>query len=117
MAEQKFTEGDEVVYSILLKNIHIKGASDFLANNGCPRNLHQVTPGAQAEKGDIAVPRLLTFWQGDAHEQAWQKKLTEHYPAVVTVAPWSPAPGYPIGDWDKDEPIASDKPPARKRAS
>lgn len=69
--------------------------------------LKQAIPeSAIRESGQsLIVPRLLTFWRGDAEEEAWQADLRsrmhnadEHAALIIEAVEWRPAPGYPKGD-------------------
>ncbi len=71
--------------------------------------LKQAVPeSAIKESGkSLIIPRIVTFWRGDADEQAWQselrRKLNDADPAaalIIEAAEWTPAPGYPQGDID-----------------
>ena len=50
----------------------------------------------------IIVPRLYTHWRSETAEQAWQDNLRKAVGTMGTVVfdvqPWSPAPGYPMGE-------------------
>lgn len=64
---------------------------------------HQVSPRLMhisADNGTISVPRILTLWQGDVTEKAWQQAIKEAAPGTVLidVKDWEPAPGYPTGE-------------------
>ena len=58
------------------------------------------------QRGEILViPRLVTFWRGDAEEEAWQAELRRKMNAadedaalIIESAEWTPAPGYQQGD-------------------
>jgi len=52
-----------------------------------------------AENGIVSCPRLYCFWRSEAVENEWQRKIKEQLPsAIIDVADWTPAPGYPKGD-------------------
>lgn len=55
----------------------------------------------------LIIPRLVTYWRGDADEVAWQNSLRsrlrdadESAALIIEAAEWTPAPGYPQGDLD-----------------
>lgn len=53
----------------------------------------------------VTVPRMTTYWRGDAQEQAWQEALRKNVheadpsaSIVIDAREWEPAPNYPQGD-------------------
>ena len=96
-ASPKKTDRREVVYTIMVPGLTtraaVEGARTALQKHQVARHLIHVN-------GDvISVPRLFTLWQGDALEKAWQEAIKAAVPgAIIDVADWTPAPGYPIGN-------------------
>jgi len=89
----------EVVYTIIVPNctdtVLIERARRELRQHGIREALIHIN----AEAGTVSVPRLCTLWQGDAAERAWQQAIQNAIPgALIDVADWTPAPGYPMGE-------------------
>lgn len=66
-------------------------------------------PVSTIQKHDkaLTVPRMTTYWRGDAEEKSWQeairKNVHEADPSasiIIEANEWSLAPGYPQGDVD-----------------
>ncbi len=101
--------GREVVYSIVVPNcddmVKIEHARRELIARQVPAHLIRVYPpvvdddGKLITTGRVEVPRLFTIWQGDAEERLWQQSIQNALPsALIDVADWTPAPGYPQGE-------------------
>ncbi len=99
-------ENDEVIYTIAITGIRTmveqKSITDELPKHvGAAKTV--IFPAMNSAPGQITIPRLFTSWRGDTAEQAWQTSLMEavksHRASItIDVQPWSPAPGYPMGD-------------------
>jgi hypothetical protein len=96
-ASPQRSERREVIYSIL-----VTGLDDLVKLDSARRALeaHQVSAHLiHINDSTISVPRLFTLWQGDALEQLWQEAIKAAVPsAIIDVADWTPAPGYPQGE-------------------
>ena len=91
--------GKEVLYSIVVPGcddaVKIEHARRELHERHVPRSLIHIDAAA----GVVNVPRLFTLWRGDEVEQAWQQSIQKALPgALIDVADWTPAPGYPQGE-------------------
>ena len=99
---------DEVIYSISITGIESLVHQSAIVN-ALPSYIGSakmgIMPVREDAHGVIEVPRLFTFWRGDAAEQAWQTTLSQVAHArgasiAIDVQPWTPATGYPQGDVD-----------------
>jgi hypothetical protein len=106
-----------VLYTIVVTDlaglVTTSSASRMFKTRQIPESYQRITHGADIFDGDekvgehpstISVPRLPTFWRGQEQEDAWQKGIKEAIKdlgaeCTITVAPWSPAPGYPKGSF------------------
>lgn len=101
--------GEYMVYTITIGNIAtgklIELISSQLKNHDVLGAYQFITPTIEGEPGCINIPRLCTFWRGNDAETAWQTalkiavaKVTPDATVEINVAPWAPAPGYPMGE-------------------
>lgn len=101
---------EEVVYTIEIIGFTdphtARTISDCLSRRQVPSHYHRIVlpiASADPEPGAVLVPRLFTRWRGDLEEETWQESLKTAKPlegleVAISVAPWSPAPGYPQGE-------------------
>lgn len=101
--------GREVIYTIVVPNctdlVATSRAERELTARSIPgRKMHIYPPVFNDKKelvtpGRVEVPRLVVVWQGDEAERLWQRSIQEALPgALIDVADWTPAPGYPQGE-------------------
>lgn len=108
---------DYVVYTISVPNIRDRILTstviDILRARQIPDSYQQISPGADIydedgeaiigqQPNDVQVPRLCTFWRGQAQEDTWADGIREalgklDLECAITCEPWAPLPGYPRG--------------------
>ena len=91
--------GREVVYTIVVPNctdrVKIEHARLILHKHNVRPALIDIDDVA----GVVSVKRLTTTWQGDEAEQSWQRTIQAALPgALIDVAEWTPASGFPKGE-------------------
>ena len=102
-ASPRQPERREVIYSMMVSgltdNVQIDHARRALEAHQVSASLIHIYPATIDHAGHISVPRLFTLWQGDDLERLWQAAIKTALPsAIIDVADWTPAPGYPIGE-------------------
>ena len=86
-----------VIYTIVVPN-----CADNVAIERARRSLNELKVPAHLiyiSGTTVSVPRLMTIWQGDQAEQTWQQSIKAALTgALIDVADWTHAIGYPQGD-------------------
>jgi len=96
--------GREVVYTIVVPGCTDTVLIERARRELVARQVHDSLIHIDTDRGVVSVPRLFTLWQGDEAEQAWQHAIQTAIPgALIDVADWTPAPGFPKGELGETE--------------